>query len=79
MRAYHLTADEAMLFFEICHELKAETEEQRMVILNAMASHGKVGFVVDTPKTKDEYVKHLADKFGSVLDITKKENQNGRE
>ena len=69
MLAFSLTADNAMLFFEVCQELKADTEEQRVAILKAMVQLGKVKSVVQTPKTKEEYAKHLAEKFGKVLHI----------
>lgn len=65
-----------MMFFEICQELKADTEAQRVAILEAMADCGKIGFIVETNKTKEEYIKHLSEKFGNVLNITK-ETHNG--
>jgi hypothetical protein len=74
MKAFHLDTDRAILFFELCQELKADTEEKRVAVLEAMAELGQIGFIVDSPKTKDEYVKHLAKHF-KVLDISTKETQ----
>lgn len=68
-----MTADSATLFFEICQELNADTEEQRIAILEAMAELGRVKTVVETPKTKEEYIEHLAKHF-NVLKIKEKES-----
>ena len=68
MMAFRLTADNALLFFEICHELKADTEEKRLAIIDAMIQLGKVEQVTQTKKTKEEYIQHLSKNF-SVLDV----------
>lgn len=67
MRAFRLTADNALLFFEICHELKADTEEARLAILSAMVQLGKVEQVTETSKTKEEYIKHLSQHFKCAI------------
>lgn len=63
MLAFHLTAEQAELFFKICEMQDAKTEEERTEILAQMAKHGEVTNVVQTTKTKDEYVQHLAKNF----------------
>lgn len=71
MQAFRLTLDNAMLFFELCKELKADTEEKRLSIMDAMVQFGKVEQVTDTPKTKEEYLNHLAKHF-KVLNVSSK-------
>jgi len=68
MLAFRLTAENALMFFEICRELHADTEEKRLSILNAMVQLGKVEQVTKTPKTKEEYLEHLSKNF-KVLNI----------
>ena len=63
MQAFRLTADNALLFFELCHELKADTEESRLWLMGEMIKAGKVEQVTQTPKTKEEYIKHLSKHF----------------
>lgn len=63
MRAFRLTLDNAVLFWELCQIFKAETEEQRLYIMDCMIREGRVEQVTDTPKTKEEYVQHLAKHF----------------
>lgn len=68
MLAFTLTLDQTILFYEICQEINAVTEDQRMAVLNEMAKCGQVKSIVSTPKTKEEYIKHLAKNF-KVLKI----------
>lgn len=68
MLAFTLTAENAALFFEICHEIGADTEQKRILVLQEMAKLGHVQNIVETPKSKDEYLKHLAKNF-KVLKI----------
>jgi hypothetical protein len=77
VKAFRLTLDQAILFYEICGELKADTEEKRIAILHEMAKYGQVEGITETQKTKEEYVKHLSEHFGSVLVIKPQENLNG--
>lgn len=63
MRAFRLTAENAELFFEICQSVHANTEEERLQVLDAMVQLGRVEQITDTPKTKEEYIKHLAKNF----------------
>ena len=74
MLAFQLNLDQTELFFRICQELHAETEEQRVQILSLMAQRGQVVSIVDTKMDKDQYIKHLASKFGSVMNITNKKD-----
>jgi hypothetical protein len=67
MKAFRLSIDQAILFYEICDELKADTEEKRVAVLQAMAQYGQVEGITETQKTKEEYIKHLSEHFGNVL------------
>jgi hypothetical protein len=67
VRAFRLTADQAALFFEICMEIHADTEEKRLLVLAEMAKYGQVDGITDTKMTKEQYVKHLSEKFGRVM------------
>jgi hypothetical protein len=81
MRAFRLTLDNALLFYEMCLELKADTEEKRLAIMDAMVQFGKVEQVTDTPKTKEEYIKHLSKHFKCAIvhstDDAQQEKYNG--
>lgn len=68
MRAFRLTPDNAILFWELCQELKADTEEKRVAILDKMAELDQVDSIVQTSMTKNEYLNHLNKHF-KVLDI----------
>lgn len=63
MRAFRLTAENAMLFYEVCQELGLHTEEERMLVMDALIELGKVEQVTETNKTKEEYLEHLAKHF----------------
>lgn len=67
MYAFRMTAESALLFFEICQELKATTEEQRWKIMDAMVQLGKVEQVTQTTKSKEEYIKHLNKHFKTAI------------
>jgi len=71
MQAFTLTLQNAEMFFELCKELKADTEEQRVAILRAMAELGKVNNIVETKMSKEDYIKHLAKHF-KVLQVKEK-------
>jgi hypothetical protein len=83
MRAFALTSDQALLFFELCHELGAETEEARTAILDALADVGQVKSITSTPMTKEQYTTHLAKHFkvgviksnGSIGSVPKTDDQ----
>jgi hypothetical protein len=87
MRAFRLSLENALLFYEICKDLNIETEEERLQILDIFVQSGKVDQVTDTPKTKEEYLTHLrkhfdvkdmTDAIGSS-DASKGDTQDGRE
>ncbi len=67
MLAFMLTAENAQLFFEICQEVNAQTEEERTAVLVHMARLGCVKNVIETKQTKEEYVKHLAKNFKVLM------------
>lgn len=68
MLAFRLTVDNACLFFELCEKFNANTEAERVAILVEMSKFGQVESITETPKTKEEYVKHMAKHF-KVLQV----------
>ena len=66
------------MFYEICEELKADTEEKKVLILDTMAKYGQVEGITETQKTKEEYIKHITEHFGNVLVVKPQEKQNGQ-
>ena len=66
MRAFTLSLENTIIFWELCKELKAETEEERTAILDAVAELGAVKSIVSSSKTKEEYKQHLAKQFNAV-------------
>lgn len=83
MQAFRLSLENAMLFFDVCNELKADTEEKRLKVMGAMVQLGKVEQVTQTPKTKEEYIKHLQKHFKTCAifpntsEDAQQENKNG--
>lgn len=81
MMAFRLTADKAMLFFELCHELNANTESERLVIMDEMVKLGLVEQVTETTKTKEDYIRHMSKHFKCAIvhrtDDAQQEKQNG--
>jgi hypothetical protein len=71
MKAFYLTADNALIFWELCHELNLKTEAERLQLMEHMSKIGLVENIVESPKTKEEYVKHLSKNF-KVLNIKEK-------
>jgi len=69
------SVNEVELFFKVCQELNADTEEKRFQILEAMAQMGKIKNVVKTKMEKKEYVEHLAKHFGNVLVVKSQESK----
>lgn len=67
MKAYRLNIDQVEIFFQICHELNATSEESRTLILEVMAEKGLVDGITQTSMTKDEYVKHLSKHFTCAI------------
>lgn len=82
MRAFRLNLDQAELFFSICQELHADTEEERVRILDVMAKYGEVDGITETPKTKEEYITHLQKHFKCAIVMNtgdaQQEKSNGR-
>jgi hypothetical protein len=63
------------MFYQICKEVKAETEEDRLKVLLEMARSNLIESVYTTKRTK----KQLVEDFGKehkVLDLTEKENED---
>lgn len=73
MLAFRLNLEQLELFYKVCEEMGATTEEARTRILVVMAKMGQIDGVVDTKLSKSDYIKHMAKQFGSVLNITPKE------
>lgn len=74
MLAFRLTLAQVEMFFHLCHELNAVTEAERVAVLEMMAGEGDVEGITKTSMSKEEYIKHLASKFGNIVNITSKEN-----
>lgn len=82
MKAFRLTAENACLFYEVCLAIGAETEEQKLAVLDAMVVLGKVEQVTETNNTKEEYIEHLSKHFkvgtiGYRHPTSPKEKNNG--
>ena len=73
MYAFRLNVDQLELFYQVCADIKAVTEEERTAVLVAMAYYGQLDGVVKSSLSKEDYIKHLSEKFGPVLVIKKKE------
>ena len=69
------TPDQLELFFSVCKEINADTEDKRLAILRAMAELGHIDGITKTNKTKEDYIKHISEKFGKILVVKSKENQ----
>ena len=77
MTAFRLTAEQAELFFQICDEGNLKTEEERVYLLSLMANLGLVQSVVESPKTKEEYIQHMAKHFTCAIIKNKDDAQQG--
>lgn len=71
MKAFWMSVSQAEIFFELCELVKADTKETCEAVLEAMAQEGLIGQIVETPKNHEEYIKHVSEKFGNVLTISK--------
>ena len=69
MIAITLTLEAAEEFFRRVLLLKNDTEQERVKILLAMAKEGLIENIIETERTKDEYVKDQRRHF-NVLDLT---------
>ena len=69
MQAFRLSLDNAVLFFEMCEEFHADTEDKRVELLGLFVQYGLVDQITETPKTKEEYIAHLNKHF-NVADAT---------
>ena len=74
--AYELNVDNAMLFFELCHELNLTTEQDRVALLQAMAELGRVKRAWTTKRTKDQLIKDLSKHYKTI--VVKSANENPR-
>lgn len=68
--AFIMSVYAAEIFYSVCEELKADTEEERVRILQSMAQLGMLKNIVEIQKTKEEYIAHLRKHF-KVTDLTK--------
>lgn len=80
--AFKLTADQALLFFELCQELGFDDEPRRVALLHYLAQSGHVENVWTTSRSKEQLIKDLSLNFKVVqvkhkpvgFDTTKKES-----
>jgi len=77
MMAFFLEPDQIDVFIELCELTGAKTPEQQQRVLFEMAQVGLVKNVTQVNMTKQEYIQHLAKNFGSVLDVSKGDLNNG--
>lgn len=75
MFSFHMDVDTACEFYRRAAAAKAETEEARTKILIQMVEEGLITTVVQTNRTKEEYVSDLAKNF-EVLDLTEAANEH---
>lgn len=68
--AFMMTVDQALVFFQLCHDLKLETEEERVTLLSAMAKQGSVKNVWQTGRDQDQFVKDMARNY-KILRVKK--------
>lgn len=73
--AFHLTADQALQFFELCQHLNLTTEEERILLLHEMIKAGFNITVFETKRTPEQIVRDQS-KHGDVLYL-KMEDENG--
>ena len=71
---YQMTSDTATKFYELCKELKAETEAERYKILQAMARLGMMKSVIVTGRPREKIIEDMQ-KHYKVLDV--RENKDG--
>lgn len=75
--AFHMTADQALQFFELCHEFNLQTEDERVGLLKELIAHGFDITVFQTKRTPDQIAQDYA-KHGNVLHV-KVEDSNGKD
>lgn len=65
-----------MEFYRRAKEIGAETEEDRLQLLLAMADEGKLVRVSQTNRTKAKYIEDISKNF-NVWDLTQREENDG--
>jgi hypothetical protein len=75
--AFNFTVDDALEFFMRCKDANADTEEERLGIIKQMLLEGRKIGAFRTNRSPDEIAKDYA-KHGKVLQIKRKEDDNGR-
>lgn len=66
MKAYQMSLDTAMIFYQLCEELKLNTERDRVSLLDLMAKEKKLQRVWETKRSKEKFIKDLAKHFNVV-------------
>lgn len=66
--AFHMTADQALQFFELVEELGLKTENERIALLREMIAEGFDISIFQTNRSPEQIAKDYA-KHGDVLHI----------
>jgi hypothetical protein len=64
--AFHMDADQALKFFELCEEFHLETEDERIELLKEMIAAGFDISVFETKRSPEQIAKDYS-KHGNVL------------
>lgn len=70
---FHMTADQALQFFQLANELGLETEEERIGLLQEMIAAGFDIAVFQTNRTPEQIAKDYS-RHGTVLHIKMEED-----
>lgn len=74
--AFHMTADQALQFFQLCRELNLTTEEERLALLFEMIAAGFDMTVFETKRTPRQIAEDYS-KHGDVMWIkTEEDDEN---
>jgi hypothetical protein len=74
---FELTAENAMRFFQLCQERKADTLEERLKILAELAEEHKVNRIGFCQKTQEEFIDHLKQEH-NILYINEKDKPDAQ-
>ena len=68
---FHMDVDTALEFWQRVIDRKAETLEERNIILMELVEEGRIQSVMSTERTKEQIIQDAAKNYGRVLDLTK--------
>lgn len=75
MIQWEMNIDTALEFWQRVIDRKAETEEERIKILEELAKEGKMNSVSETSRTKKQIVEDKS-KHWRILDVQAKDEEN---